>query len=320
MDRSILRYFTSLVFLGLIIACEKEIGFRPKDQHPFLVMNSYLCPDSAWNVSVSQSVSIMENLTENVVSDCEVKVYENETLVETLQFDAATKRYFGTGKPAAGKKYKITVAKNGFLPIEATSAIEPVIEILQCSIVKDTLNERRANATITFKDPAGVKNFYRLVVANVDEFAEKPSWAANNNSQSEPWLYTNYSVGIGTNDPNLDWGNESSSAGFIDDVPNNIFDIFSDDLIEGKEYTLSFSYLLSSYPEADNKTIIYLQSITEDLHKYLKTLSAQFYFGDDLLMEPIQVYSNVKNGGGILGSYNSDRKIINVDNLVIKQE
>jgi len=319
MYKSIL-YFAAIILIPLFIACQKEIEFNPKNQSPFLVMNSYLDPDTILSVSVSQSASITEELTKNIVSDAVVKVYENEALLETLQFDAESSRYLGVGKPSVGKEYKITVVKDGFLAIEATSIIELAPEILKCTIVKDTQYSGRANATITFNDPAGVKNYYRLVVKNEDEFSEKPDWAQNDgNSSGAGWFYSG-NPGFWTTDPNLNWDNGSSSSGVFDDVPKNIFNIFNDDLIDGKEYTLSFSYSLSAYPEASNRTIIYLRAINEDLHKYLKTYSAQYYFGDDFLLEPIQVYTNVKNGGGILGSYNANKFIINVDDLVIQQE
>ena len=313
-----IRYITAIVLILLFIACTKEIEFNPKNQSPFLVMNSYLDPDQVLAVSVSHSASIMEELTKNIVSDAVVKVYENETLLETLQFDAASSQYRGVRKPSVGKEYKVTVVKDGFLVIEATSVIKPAPEILKCTITKDNLNSRRANATIKFRDPAGVKNFYRLVVTNEDEFRDKPDWAQNDgNTPGAPWVYANI-AGVWSTDPN--WDNTSSSAGLFDDVPENIFNIFNDDLIDGKEYSLTFSYSLSRYPEAENRTIISLQSITQDFHKYLKTFSAQYYYGDDFLLEPIQVYTNVKNGGGILGSYNSNKVIINVDDLVIAEE
>ena len=163
-----------------------------------------------------------------------------------------------------------------------------------------------------------MKNFYRLVVTNEDEFSEKPDWAQNDgNSPGAPWVYANI-AGVWSTDPN--WDNTSSSAGLFDDVPENIFNIFNDDLIDGKEYSLTFSYSLSCYPEAKNRTIICLQSINQYFHKYLKTFSAKYYYGDDFLLEPIQVYSNVKNGGGIFGSFNSNKVIIDVDDPVIAQE
>ena len=322
MSKSI-YYFAILIFLRLFIACEKEIQFRPKDQRPFLVMNSFLSPDSVWKVSVSQSISVANKMPNNIVSDAVVKVYGNEILLETLKFNEVNSSYIGIGKPLVGKEYKILIEKNGFLPVEATSHIEPTPEVLSAGIMKDSLNRDHAFATITFNDQTGVKNFYRLVVANEDEFGELPAWAQNyHNSSRSGWIgntYVDYDLGIRTNDPNLRWDNQSSSAGLFDDVPNNIFCIFNDELIDGKTYSLTFSYSLSGYPEARNNTVIYLQSITEELYKYLKSLSAQYYFGDDPLLEPIQVYSNVKNGGGILGGYNSNKVIINVDDLESKQ-
>jgi len=325
-------YFATILMIPLLMACEKEIAYNHKSQSEFLVMNSYLNPDSVWAVSVTQSISIMTNWGGVFISDADVKVYENETLLETLKFDSKRIRYYGTGKPLVGKNYKITVAREGYSTIEATCIVEPAPEILKCTIVRDGLSGA-LNATITFKDPSGVKNFYRLVVANVDAYDEKPVWYDNYGSGSvyytgtgfghggwsgPGWIYTNYNTDIKSTDPNL---KASSSVDFLDDVPNNIFNIFNDDLIDGKEYSLTFSYSPSYYSDATNTTVIYLQSITEGLHKYFKTYAAQIYYSDDnVLMEPIQVFSNVKNGGGILGSYNAKKFIVNVDDLVIKHE
>ena len=325
-----ITYFTAILLILFLMACEKEIGYNHKNQSTFLVMNSYLSPDSVFSVSVTQSFSIMENWGGVIVTDAEAKVYENETFLETLKYDTVRWRYYGTRKPSVGRSYKITVARKDFLPIEATSVIEPAPEIFKGNIVKDSITGI-TSATITFKDPPGVKNFYRLVVANVDEFDEKPDWYGNgdygsgshyiletgNGGWSGPgWIYTNYFVHITSNDPNL---NASSAIDFLDDVPDNIFNIFNDDLIDGKEYSLTFSFYPSYYPDAKNETVIYLQAITEGLHKYFKTYAAQYYYGnEDLLMEPIQVYTNVKNGAGILGSFNSKKFIVNMDNIVTK--
>jgi hypothetical protein len=318
----LIRYFAFFISLTLLLACEKEIAYRPNNQIPFLVMNGYLNPDSAWNIGVSQSIPMGKKLASDKVSDAVVKVFVKDIPIETLQYSEVNKRYIGTGKPLAGKEYKITIEKNGFLPIEATSVIEPSPKVLNVSIVKDSLIKDRAFVTVTFSDQSGVKNFYRLVVANEDEYEKRPPWAINSpNSPASGWVgntYIDYSLGIRSNDPNLTWNNQSSSAGVFDDVPNNIFNIFNDELIDGKTHSLTFSYSLSPYPEAKNNTVIYLQSITKELYMYLKSLSAQYYFGDDPLLEPIQVYSNVKNGGGILGGYNASKSSISVDDLVSK--
>lgn len=316
----LILHFTILISVPLLIACEKEIQYSPNYQIPFLVMNIYLNPDSIWKVSVNQSKPINSQIPNTNVMDATVKVYEQEMLIESLQYNDLNKSYIGTGRPLAGRTYKIIVEKNGFLPIEATSMIEPAPNVLNYSISKDNFTADRLFVTITFSDHLNVKNFYRLVTFNEDEFEELPLWAKNYpNSSGSGWIgkkYFDFGITLRSNDPNLRWDKQSLSAGIFDDVPNNIFNVFDDELIDGKIYSLTFSYSLSQFPEAHNNTVIYFQSISKEFYLYSKSLSAQYYFGDDLLIEPIQVYSNVKNGGGILGSYNSNKIIICVDDYV----
>ena len=319
-------YFATILLIAFLIACEKEIGYNHKNQSTFLVMNSYLNPDSVFIVSVTESFSIMENWGGILFSDADVKVYENETFIEALKYDSKRMRYYGNNKPSVGKSYKITVARKDFLPIEATSVIEPAPEILKCSIVRDS-TRGGTYATVTFKDPPGVKNFYRLVVSNIDVYNEEPNgygynvyygdYGTGSTGWSGPgWIFTDYNTYIKSTDPTL---NPKSGVTFLDDVPDNIFNIFNDDLIDGKEYSFTFTYNTSYNPEAKNTTVVYLQAISEDLYKNYKTFAAQKYFGnEDILMEPIQVYTNVKNGAGILGSFNSNKVIVNMDNIVAK--
>jgi len=320
-----ITYFAAILLIPFLMACEKEIGYNHKNQSTFLVMNSYLNPDSVFSVSVTESFSIMENWGGKFLT-ADVNVFENETLLETLKLDSIHWRYYGTHKPLVGKSYKITVARKDFLPIEATAVIEPAPEILKCNIVRDSIRGG-TYATVTFKDPPGVKNFYRLVVANVDVYDQKPNdydyniyygdYGTGSSGWSGPgWIFTDYNTYIKSTDPTL---NPKSGVTLLEDVPDNIFNIFNDELIDGKEYSFTFTYYTSYNPEAKNTTVVYLQAISEDLYKYYKTFAAQKYFGnEDILMEPIQVYTNIKNGAGILGSYNSNKVIVDMDNIVTK--
>jgi hypothetical protein len=305
-----IRYFTLLALFVLLMACEKEIGFRPKAQIPFLVMNSYLNPDSIIAVSLSKSISIAAKLTLDIVGDAEVNVYEDEQLLETLKFDAANRRYRGTGKPSVGKKYKITVAKNGFLPIDATTVIEPAPKVLAFSASKDP-NSGKLIAALRFNDQEGVANFYRLVVKTESEFTELPEWAdKSQNTSRSGWkgnTFYEYRSEVYSDDPILDWQKKRSTGGLLTDEPENLFIIFNDELIDGKDYSLSFSYYFSgAYGANSNKTIVYFQAISKELYRYLKTISVVANFGGSPIWEPVQVFSNVNNGGGILGSYNTE--------------
>jgi hypothetical protein len=89
--------------------------------------------------------------------------------------------------------------------------------------------------------------------------------------------------------------------------------VFSDDLINGKEYPLSFSTNEDVYeylPKFDygqraaiKKVVnIYLQSISKDYYMYLKSRSAAMA-GTDFFSEQVQIHNNIVGGIGILGSY-----------------
>jgi hypothetical protein len=109
------------------------------------------------------------------------------------------------------------------------------------------------------------------------------------------------------------WNN---NAGSLDASTYSYNNEFSDELFNGKEYSLKFSFNSSTYIYKDqtyNQTSkvpikqelnIELQSISESYFKYLRSQSASAST-IEFFSEPVQIYSNVKGGIGILGSYSS---------------
>jgi hypothetical protein len=55
--------------------------------------------------------------------------------------------------------------------------------------------------------------------------------------------------------------------------------------------------------------VVELQSISESYYQYLKSMTSNGG-GDDFFSEPVQVYSNITNGIGILGSYTQSSKVV----------
>lgn len=115
-----------------------------------------------------------------------------------------------------------------------------------------------------------------------------------------------------SNDPIFSFETENANS-YIFGSSWNQYGIFSDELINGKEYELNF-YQSTGYSdeyefrpelgEFRDYTII-LQSITRDMFLYLKSIDLQ-EFNDDLpFTEPVPIYNNVENGLGIFGSYSS---------------
>ncbi len=51
-------------------------------------------------------------------------------------------------------------------------------------------------------------------------------------------------------------------------------------------------------------------SVTEDYYLYLKSYSSQIYFEDNPFSEPVQIYTNIENGAGLMGAYNYDGVLV----------
>lgn len=100
--------------------------------------------------------------------------------------------------------------------------------------------------------------------------------------------------------------------------PSNYWGAFSDELIDGRTYTLRLPvgwYDYTLYQSKEDQAILfprkfrfYLQAISKDYYDYLKTLQElkSGSFTGDLASsgfgEPIRLPSNVEGGTGVLGS------------------
>ena len=84
--------------------------------------------------------------------------------------------------------------------------------------------------------------------------------------------------------------------------------VFDDHLFDGQEYTFTVE---SRKRNGDNPHVILeLQTISQDLYYFLKSYLVFRISTDDVYMTPIGLYSNIKDGWGILGSLSYDRHII----------
>lgn len=159
---------------------------------------------------------------------------------------------------------------------------------------------------ISFKDPANEDNFYRLIVdQQYGMYAGDKSTPYDN---SVPILLSsnNHITWFVSNDPLL---NTSEEEGFIDPYSGNEYNIFSDEIINGKDYELSFELnfgneIDTSYNEFFHYNI-QLQTISEEYYLYLQSYAKHKMVDGDFFSEPVIVYSNVLNGLGVFGAINS---------------
>ncbi len=313
-----------LLSISIFTSCEKEIDFDGETTESQLVLNSFITPDSTIVANVSESQFFLNNdYLFKAVENAEVSIYCNGILKETMQHSLNGK-YISATKPEVGDVVKLVVKvpekdeitgettiypKANVLKLDSIviwTGAKPIIETVNTvdnglpkteTIVVGKYRFRTIRYILTFEDAATMKNYYRLVVSQTSTFEGK---------KKVNYDYTLDDIVSGnTKDllPGIPAINESK----------NQFHVFTDELINGKTYPLSFTirdtasiYLPEYQRPLPKKTVeIDLQSVCNNFYLFLKTRSDQ-QTANQLFSEPIQIFNNVNGGIGLVGSYTSN--------------
>jgi len=314
-----------LMICFLTLACDKTIEFNGEITSPMLVVSSFVTPDSVIKAEVTKSRFFLDEGYEfDRVTNAGFNLYVNGSLKEKL-VHTGSGIYLSGYKPHPGEEIKIEVAAPGFTTVTGTSVIpvQPVIlKVDTFSVIEkeyyigskggyeefngqDTLSEltlKKISFRVKFKDDGDERNYYRLVVRKRIYYED---------SALDMYL-ANFEDIVFGNQQNNDMGSlfEVSSN-------NYNYDTFADDLLNGKEYELKFSNMItvdqkdfSGYESQIRKEVrstyfIYLQQISPDYYLYARSSSAARNLSGNPFTEPVQIHSNIKNGIGVLGSYAS---------------
>lgn len=290
-----------LVFTAIItlISCETQLEIELPPQESKLVLNEVLYSDSTLKAEVSKSISILENEFDLSVTGATVNLYENEVLMGQMQ-EAPNEpgKYFSNVIPSTNNYYKITVAKDSYETIEGSTFFHEASPITQVeSSLQPSYNDpfggeynyRRFN--VTFSDPATEVNFYNISVYTKSCYIDI-------NGDSTCSFYRSSIEAV--YDPVLNAA--SNDFTYYDfGIP------FDDSYFNGNNYTLSFDvwaevYDGEEFAGSDSTYYIVLGTTDEAFYNYNKSISAYNFANGNPFAEPVQVYSNIQNGFGVLGS------------------
>jgi hypothetical protein len=110
------------------------------------------------------------------------------------------------------------------------------------------------------------------------------------------------------------------------DESNPKYTLFTDELINGKDYELSFFlnrsmlYKIAKVDLAKGDFYyvrIELQSLSEEVYSYIKSIDGANGVTQGLFSEPFQVYNNIIGGIGIWGLYTSSVDTIRVGSFPV---
>lgn len=322
------RYFL-IPFLFSLFSCVKVIDLEHLRPEPKLVLNSLVMEGEPVTATISRTWFYTDKERDVMIKDAEVVLYVNGLQNGKMKWeegDSKGKGYYRSSYiPQIGDKIRVIASAEGLGEASAESFVpEPVVITKVTTSVKNVGNidfpNNKLKMNITFRDDPNQKNYYLINfdyrIAEIDrelggytgKFVWKSMFA---NYMEEPLFLSDLSALESI--LGYDW---------LDYVYGRVF---TDDLINGKEYTLQvlteLSYLYDYgindefYPvaEDDNNLRVNLYTISEDYYLYMKAVIdiADDGLYEELvnggLAEPIPVFSNVTGGVGILGCCNVSR-------------
>lgn len=165
-----------LILLGFFSSCEKVIDLKVPDNGPKYVIEGMVNNEAGGaKVIISMSKKFTDDNTLNGVSGAQVNVESDGT---TYPFTAAGNGVYQnntlTGIP--GHTYRLTVKINNDT-YTSTSIMAQPVSLDSVYIVNDEFGTNKDKtklrlATVKFKDPDGVKNYYRFI-QYIDNIKEK---------------------------------------------------------------------------------------------------------------------------------------------------
>ncbi|MBN2807289.1 MAG: DUF4249 domain-containing protein [Prolixibacteraceae bacterium] len=326
----------------LFSACQKEVEFDKKLIRPKLVINSFIETDSLIDVKVSASKTIPGLETSyKWLNDATVKLFVNDVEKEILQgypieiedsedhywyYNNDTRPTYGyrtlNTRAENGKSYRIEVSHKDYDAAYAETSLPENPNLLSYESEEITQNyygydQRAVQISIRFKDKANEKNYYRI---NIKAFTGTwyPNFSEKDDTTGVIQLRTNYYGNVTSDDKLLNPDQEDAND-FLFGSPNNSYNLFTDELIDGKEHELTFSIspnnnsvwyngelmVFGEKPGEFYHLTIQLQALTRDAYLYMRSSYAQMWYGDDFFSEPVQAYSNIENGVGIFSGFSA---------------
>ena len=309
--KSLKIYIAFLLTAILFSSCQKVIEFNGEITEPMVTVNSLVTPDSVVSAQVSLSRFFLSNDTLfSMIDNAQADLFVNGTLKESLTYKS-NGVYVGTYKPVAGDSLSLLIKVPGKKDVTCGTTQKSAVmislslsdtttvptgkrtPILASPTNKDTIGiayEYKTNCVLHLTDDGAEHNYYRLAVTTKTTLGTKKT----------------YSYAVNFDD--IVSGN-SNTFGPPTSLTSNKYNIFDNQLFSGKDYPLKFSVLYNrnmffpGHEKTPNKqeVTINLQKISRSYYLYLQTragINTRNFFA-----EPVQVYSNVDGGLGIMGSY-----------------
>lgn len=308
----------SIAFILILSSCRKKLDISIPKGKEHIVINGIVTNDSLIKINISKSQDILNNDTITSLNNATVKLYNGETFIENLT-NYGYGNYISTISSEIGKQYNISVSSGELKPVKAKMKLITPTQIVSIDTTIEVENndfgegfspkQYNMHFKIKINDDANSKNYYMLSISSTN--------AIYDYEQYPPVIIGYYDINQDFDTNDIIFNGADSWFG-IDEIYGRAF---TDELINGKEYTINVnSHLYFDYYEegidAENYQIkVKLLSISEDIYKYIISYNLNQETEYDPFAQPVQIYTNIEDGLGLFSGYTMVVDSLSIDFL-----
>ncbi|MDR0560604.1 MAG: DUF4249 domain-containing protein [Prevotellaceae bacterium] len=305
------RYYSLPLVLGatLLFACEKYVDFNGKELLPKMVISAIINAKSdTGTIKISESVFDYSSQKSVAVENPEINLKINGESCAQLWFDTligvhSYYKFISHLKTGDRVEFSAHTSKHG--TVKGYDIVpEIVAEIKNIEPLwfkRDGFGYLRL--LVTVRDNPDEKNFYRIVV-RTNAVLINPSIQEVDNRWDLKEVFVDDEILFNT-------ATEKNGEGKTPDY----YRIFSDEMFQGKEYTLNIYIRNDNFTENVNfdyvrqSVKVEIHTLSEKLYQNLHSQELASGITGDVFSEPVKIYTNMQGGYGILGIYNVAEKI-----------
>lgn len=294
--RSILYIAAIILFFS---SCERETRVNIPPHTPLLVAESQQGQNSFPQARISRSRGVTEpspiygQSDPYLINNAILLLYENDIFKDSLKYNSASEKYKAvTAKIQAGKTYKLTLSAQGFTGAEAISVTPSIVNINSIGFIPNARFDRdgypQDEIRVSFTDNGASADYYLLRLRN---------------------FYGNYIYCVTTNDKDVEKLVYDDPL-YPDDCLQSDRLLLADNNFNGNVktvilYTAAGELRPVTTPSGILRATVELLHINQDFYKYIKSQNSYENATGNPFAEPVNLYSNVKNGYGFFTTYAS---------------
>lgn len=281
-----------LAIIVLLTSCEQVIDYKLPNEGSKLTMQTLITQGDSIDVLISESSYTLDPASPKAGKDYKVYLFDGNTVIDTLIpryytevynfYDGPSTdvyKYYSKIIPASGNTYRIEASTPGLTTITGTTTLPNASNLV---LVKGDTIKQEYELEIVDNATANDKYLLRCIV---------PAGSFNE-EQTADFAYTDPSI------QSFDLENDDPFDSKLERLASEAY-VSGESFSNGKK-TLRFRVINVFGTDDGQKLRFEVMKVTNDYFKFKVSLAAYSeYF--DLFSEPVQIYSNVENGYGIVG-------------------